>query len=134
MARGESLIQICKDDHLPAASTVVGWSQNESIQGFGEQYARARSLLLEYWAEEIVSISDDGSNDYVEREVRGGRTETIADTDHIQRSKLRVDSRKWLLSKLMPKTYGDRTALEHAGPDGKPLDFTVRFVKPPQAE
>lgn len=73
-------------------------------------------LRCERMAEEIQEISDDGSNDWMEREGI-----TVADHEHIQRSKLRVDSRKWLLSKMMPKKYGDRVSAEVTGADGKDL-------------
>lgn len=121
MAAGESLRQVCRSEGMPAASTVVLWAQEHPE--FAEQYARARSLLLEHWAEEILDISDDGSNDWMEREGREGRKETVVDYDHIARSRLRVDTRKWLLSKLAPKKYGDR--LELAGDPQNPLTVSV---------
>ncbi len=50
--------------------------------------------------------------------------------DMVDRARLQVDARKWLLSKMRPDKYGDRTALEHTGPGGAPLVVTVEFVKP----
>ena len=70
--------------------------------------------IAEFWADEIMDIADDGTNDYVERESDSG-TQVVCDQEHIQRSRLRVDTRKWFLSKLLPKKYGDRTALDVKG-------------------
>lgn len=78
-------------------------------------------MQIESWADEIVEISDDGTNDWQERHLGEDRVETVPDTEHIQRSKLRVDSRKWLLSKLASHTYGDKAQVEHTGKDGKDL-------------
>lgn len=90
------------------------------IPSFAQQYARAREDLLEHWAEDILEISDDGRRDYVgsDDDEDGPRV----DHDHIARSRLRVDSRKWLLSKLAPKKYGERVTAELSGPDGAPIE------------
>ena len=102
MAKGETLRQICRDDHIPAATTVHGWVK--SVDGFSEQYAHAREALIAHWADEIVEIADDGSHDTITDEEGRERP----DNEWISRSKLRVDTRKWLLSKLKPGQYGDK--------------------------
>lgn len=81
-------------------------------------YARARMLLTESLVDEIIEISDDKSRDFVQTD-----DGLKVDHDHINRSKLRVDSRKWLASKIAPKLYGDRVAL--TGADGGPLVVSV---------
>lgn len=74
---------------------------------FSEQYARAREAQADKLAEEALQIADDGRNDtYVDGD---GNVKT--DTEVIQRSKLRVDTRKWLASKMAPKKYGDKVAI-----------------------
>lgn len=95
------------------------------------QYARAREACAHAIADDILEIADNGKNDWME---------THGDDDagwklngeHVQRSKLRVDARKWLLSKISPRQYGDKQAVELSGVDGGPVDqlFTVRFVAP----
>jgi hypothetical protein len=108
LAKGESLRAICRDLHMPAASSVVEWAAN-NVDGFAERYARAREAGCHAMAEEILEIADDASRDTVSTE-QGER----ADTEWIARSKLRVDARKWLLSKMLPKVYGDKQQLEHS--------------------
>lgn len=102
IADGESLRKICREDAFPNKATVFKWlSANKD---FSDQYARARECQADSMADDILDISDDGSNDtYVDEE---GRTKT--DHDVIARSRLRVDARKWLASKMAPKKYGDR--------------------------
>lgn len=107
MAVGETLRQVCRDAKMPAASTVCLWAA-EDRDGFAERYARARDELLEHWAEEVVTISDDGSNDWMERETKAGNVVAVIDHEHVKRSELRVNTRKWLLSKLKPERYGER--------------------------
>ena len=76
--------------------------------------ARARGWLPRL-ADEILEIADDSSSDYVERENKDGSTYIAVDHDHIARARLRVDARKWLLAKALPKMFGDRTVAEHSG-------------------
>ena len=78
-------------------------------------YARAREDQQEHWADEIVEIADDATNDWVKRQTRSGEIETLVNSDNINRSRLRVDTRKWLMAKLMPRKYGDFKTLEHRG-------------------
>jgi hypothetical protein len=90
-----------------------------------ERYARAKEAALDAMADDILAISDDGSNDTYLDEDGNERTRT----DVIARSRLRVDSRKWIMSKLAPKKWGDKVTQEHTGPDGGPVQVaTIRRV------
>ena len=96
---------------MPAQSTVRKWTiANE--HGCYAQYARAREALAEHWADEILEIADDATNDWMGRQRRDGVTEIVLNRDHVERSKQRIDARKWLLSKALPKAYGDRQSVE----------------------
>ena len=103
MAEGESLRAVCKADGMPAESTVRLWALSD-VGGFAAQYARAMQLRAMRWSEEIMEIADDGKNDTYE----DGEGGTETNYDVIARSRLRVDTRKWIVSKLLPKVYGDR--------------------------
>jgi hypothetical protein len=78
--------------------------------------------MLQAWAEDIVHISDESKHDTIE-------TEDGEHPNHewINRSRLRVDTRKWLLSKLLPKQYGDKVQHANAAGDG---DMVVRLETP----
>lgn len=105
MAGGESLRTICADKGMPNRSTVFRWL--EADEAFRARYALAMDARADALAEEILAIADDGRNDtYVDAE--GKR---VVDWDHIQRSKLRVDARRWMAAKLAPKKYGERVEL-----------------------
>lgn len=126
LASGPSLLEICKSPDMPAESTVRAWALDD-LQGFAAKYARARELGYLRMADEMLGIADDGLNDWMERRKAGGEVETVVDHEHITRSRLRFDARRWLLSKCLPKIYGDK--LEHTGPDGGPIQVTVaRFT------
>lgn len=124
MSQGETLKEICRNDGMPPESTVRRWALDDR-EGFYALYARAREMQVERWADELVEIADDGTNDWQERQVGEGRVETVPDTEHINRSRLRVDTRKWLMSKLVPRTYGDKAQVEHTGKDGGPIEHSI---------
>jgi hypothetical protein len=121
MQAGETLTAICKDDHLPVKTTILRWL--DAHTPFQTQYARARTSLMDHYADQIVEIAFEGSN-----------TDNVA----VQRDRLKVDSLKWIMSKLGHKKYGDRLALEAPSdsPQGEPLKIQwidVRVVDPPNA-
>lgn len=120
---GEGLREVCRDSEMPTRSMIYRWLQDN--ESFRDQYTHAREGLLDYWAEDIVEISDDGRNDWMERRSEsekgaGVQNGYVLNGEHVQRSKLRVDSRKWLLSKLAPKKYGDKIETTVEGGD-KPV-------------
>ena len=125
LADGWSLRQICGEDDMPDKATVLRWIPKHPE--FRDQYARAREAQAEFWLDEILEIADDGTNDWVERENKDGSKTEVVDQEHINRSRLRVDSRKWIMSKLMPKKYGDKVDLQHSGPEGGPIETVTRI-------
>lgn len=120
MADGESLRSICRDEHMPDMSTVLRWLGRKELDHFRLQYAHAREVGLEQMAGEILEISDDTRLDTTYNK----NGDEVANNEWIQRSKLRVDTRKWILSKLLPKKYGDRVINEHTGSDGGPIEIS----------
>lgn len=109
LAEGYSLREVCRDEGMPSEATVRRWAL-EDREGFSAQYARAREIGYHAMADELLEISDDGRNDWIERQGDKG-VGYEANGEHLQRSRLRVDTRKWLLSKALPKVYGDKIAL-----------------------
>lgn len=108
---GESLRTICLDPDMPARSTVHLWLASNS--SFSDQYAIARDRQADTIFDEILDIADDGSNDWMEkRDEEGGNLGWKENGESIQRSRLRVDARKWMAGKLRPKKYGDKLELE----------------------
>lgn len=122
LATGMSLRSACRPDDVVAESTARLWAKDPK-HPFSAHYVRARELGYLALADETLEISDDASNDWMMREDKDGKSIGWAvNGDHIQRSRLRVDTRKWLLSKCLPKIFGDRVTTEVTGKDGGPIE------------
>lgn len=135
IAYGESLRQICKSDEMPAMSTVMNWMLEEEKKTFHEMYERSRALQAEVLFDETLEIADDGTNDWYDREVGEGRTIRVFDHEHAQRSKLRVETRKWFISKVLPKKYGEKLDLTSGGkPFKEPRRAVIQYVVPKDPE
>ena len=107
MRGGLSAFKACEAAGL-SQSTFNLWV-NEDAE-LAAEYARAREDLIERMANEVLELSDvdvglqpDGKRDWAA----------------VQKHKLQVDTRKWLLSKLAPKKFGDK--LELTGDPDRPL-------------
>lgn len=130
IADGESLRTICSDKDMPNKATVFRWLASDDA--LSDQYARARSAQADALFDEILDIADDARNDWMER---SGEEDAgwIANGEHIQRSKLRIDARKWMAGKLRPKVYGEKLELEHGGrvETGPITGFDIRIASAP---
>jgi hypothetical protein len=121
LAEGERLSRICEADDMPSRGLVHRWvvSKDDEHKGFREAYLAARAAGAFGYADEIIEISDDSDNDT--KTVGSGENEREAqNTEWITRSKLRVDSRKFLMSKFLPEIFGDRVNV--AGVAGAPIE------------
>lgn len=98
---GKGIATLCRaNPHWPSEGTIRGWILNPPEAEFAAMYARARDLGYRAWSEQILEIADDSSADLDD----DGKPKR----EIVERSKLRVSARQWLLSKLVPKTYGDK--------------------------
>jgi hypothetical protein len=120
LAEGESLRSVCRSDGMPVQATVFRWLSID--EAFLKQYARAREAQADRLADEILDIADDSSRD-TESTENGDRP----NSEWIARSRLRVDARKWLASKMAPKKYGDKVTQEITGEGGGAL--VVKIVR-----
>jgi hypothetical protein len=126
IASGESLRAICRDDAMPEMATVLRWRLNDTA--FSEQYAQAREIQAETFYDELVEIADDGSNDWMTRYSASGMPYEAPNYELIQRSKLRTDVRKWAMSKILTKRYGNKVDTTLTGPNGGPVVFKLERV------
>lgn len=124
IASGESLRSVCRTEDYPSDVTVRRWALADT-SGFSAQYARAREMQADTFADELIDIADDGSNDWMKRATKGGEIEIVLDREHVARSDLRVKSRQWIMSRILPKKYGDKVTQEHQGPNGSPVAFVL---------
>ncbi len=115
LADGEPLRAICADKVMPDKATVLRWLADKAKADFRDQYAHAREMQADALFDEALEIADDTSGDWaVDKD--GKKT---LDHEHVQRSRLRVDTRKWAAGKLAPKRYVDK--LQHTGEGGGPI-------------
>jgi len=106
VSTGETLREVCRTPGMPPEATVRGWHLRD-IEGFGAQYARARQAQIEGWSDEIVAISNERDCEPNDRRVR-------------------IDTKRWLMSKIVPKKYGDR--ITHAGDPEEPVRHVVGVI------
>lgn len=112
IAAGEPLTRICKRDDMPHLATVYRWLQDPDRAKFCELYREARDNQADTMFDQITEIADDGTNDYMEqRDKDDNLIGWRVNGEHVQRSKLRIDARKWQAARLRPKKYGERTIL-----------------------
>lgn len=119
IAGGRSLKSICEDDEMPDKATVFRWIGKHPE--FRDKYARACEERTYAMAEEALEIADDSGVD-VSVDDEGHYT---VNGEAINRARLRIDTRKWFVSKMNPKKFGDRQAYELTGKDGGPIEHAV---------
>ena len=117
LAAGESLRRICRDPGMPDEKAVRKWAHEDSERGraFGPQYARARTIGYERLVEDLLEIADDRS--------------FIGSPDAnaiVQQQRLAFEARRWLLSKVFPKLYGDK--VEIVGDPDAPIVTRIELV------
>jgi len=113
LALGESIDKICMDDYLPASSSIYRWVR-ENVE-FGKKYEQARADGAHAMSSQILDIADEVP-DAIFDELGNKKF----DPGYISWQKNRMEARKWITAKLMPKIYGDRQAIEGV-PGGDPI-------------
>jgi hypothetical protein len=96
------------------------WLQDEDKQDFFDQYVKAKLIRAEGYVDDLMDIADDGSNDYMERIDDRDIVAYQTNGEVIARSRLRVDTRKWYVGKVLDKVYGD--ALKLKGDKDEPIE------------
>ena len=122
LADGESLNAICNDADMPAESTVRSWARDD-VDGFAAKYARAREIGYDRLGEEILRIADTPQLGEI-RTAKADGGEEVKYADMIEHRRLQVDTRKWMLAKMLPKKYGDK--IDH----NVTADLTINWPVP----
>lgn len=129
LADGESLRAICGTEGLPSRSAVL--RQLAVNAEWAQQYRAAKEIGLEAWADDIVAVATTprlGKKTKTTGKGKTRTTETITG-DMVERSRLEVDAKKWIMSKLAPKKYGDRLDLNH-GVQASLAELVTNSFKP----
>ena len=120
MENGESVRSICLDEAMPCRTTLHRWLADEEKKSFRDQYARACDARAEAIFEEIIDIADTSIEAEKVTTKANGDQETVVG-DAVERSKLRVDARKWVVAPAGAKRDSDKLNVEATGKDGTPL-------------
>jgi hypothetical protein len=107
LAEGETLRSVCRDKAMPDKATILRWLADKKKADFRDQYVYAREMQADALFDEALEIADDASGDWSMD--KDGKK--VLDHENIQRSRLRVDTRKWAAGKMAPKKYGDKLDL-----------------------
>lgn len=129
LAKGRSLLSICREDWTPEYQTVTRWAREdrkpdgapEGHEGFGAKYARAREDQAEYDADRIRALAE--------------AMEQCTSRDQVAGLTAAANEYRWLAGKRKPRTFGDRQTHEHTGEGGGVLQvvFKVAEEPPPDA-
>ena len=110
-------------------STFFEWLQKDTSKQYAESYARACEIRAEKLTDEILQIADEANADIVGVDEKTGKP--IVNGEAINRSRLKVDARKWLAGKLAPKKYGDKIDVTSKGESIQaPSVVNVKIVEP----
>lgn len=109
LASGKSLRSVCKKKGMPSEMTVRRWALDD-VQGFASQYTRAKELQAHVLFEEIIDISNTAK--LGTKTVIGPDGKTVTKSDMTEHRRMQIDARKWYISKVLPKIYGDKLQLD----------------------
>ena len=101
------LSRLCKENiHWPHRQCIFEW--RIKIKEFGDNYTKAKQEQIETLIDDCLDIADNTDNDTIIRQDKDGNDYEVCNSEYINRSRVRIDTRKWLASKLAPKIYGDK--------------------------
>ena len=118
IADGRSVNSICNDADMPSKAIIYRWL--DKYPEFVDKYQRAMKQREEFHFDEMLDIADD----------------VLPETAEVARAKLRIDTRKWVLSRMNPKKYGDKADGSEADDDtAQPIEVivNVRDARKPDA-
>ena len=142
LQKGRSLENICTtDEGMPTVAGFLKWVNTEPE--VSKDYARAREIGYLMLADEIVALSDkthewvtvqeldpDGNPVFDEAgEPVLKKVLMPLNNDVIAHKRVQIDTRKWMLSKMLPKIYGDKLTQEHTGANGGPIAMAAVDLK-----
>jgi hypothetical protein len=124
----DSMTKICnRNPEFPNRECI--WSWRLDYPEFSNMYNDAKRQQADLLAEEILEIADDARNDIIHREDRDGNEYEVINSEFVARSKIRIETRKWHASKMLPKVYGDRLELEKKEEENAVLIAEIRILR-----
>ena len=108
MIEGESLTDICKDDHMPPRVTIYAWYDRHPE--FYQRCARAREALADFLVDDIERLARDTTE------------------ENVQSMKVKISTKQWRAMKLAPRFYSDKAQVEVTGANGGPLQVQALTI------
>ena len=139
LKKGRSLDSICKAEGLPSVGAFLEWVEKDDPAGIAADYAHAREIGYALLADEIVQLSDK-THEWVTVQKLDPNGDPMYDekgepllkqmlmplnSDVIAHKRVQIDTRKWMLSKMLPKIYGDKVVQEHVGAGGGAIQLSA---------
>lgn len=124
---GQSMNSICKLDMYPKKTTIYRWLLEKP--DFRDKYQQAREMQQEHYLDEIIEIADDGDSDYVQKK---GSDHEQFNSEHVQRSRLRVDTRKWVMERMAARKYAPKSQVDNISSDRSMSSFDSEAYKKAQ--
>lgn len=121
---GASLRSCLRKDNMPDSTTFYKWIDEDDKKSV--QYERSVELRSEFLFDEIIEIADKQGEDVTE-DKDGNR---VINHNIVQRNRLQIDARKWALSKMIPKKYGDKLDMTSGGDKIQNNDIKIEIIKP----
>jgi hypothetical protein len=118
---GASLRSVLRQEAMPNSVTFYKWIDDDEEKI--KHYARACEKRAESIFEDILEIADNASGD--KKYTESGE---IMDSEYVARSRIRIDARKWMLGKMQPKKYSDKTILSND--EDNPINFSILNIDP----
>lgn len=112
IADGKTLRALCREEGMPNWRTVYDWIEADAE--LAAQVARARELGFDAIAEDVFDIADG----------------TRASSEHVQLSKMRIDTRLKLLACWSPKKYGNKQDVSIGNKEGETLKVENKAIDP----
>ena len=105
LADGETVTEIAKTPGMPSRQTVHKWRMR--MPAFDALYHRARAIGMESMSDDTLLIADDDTGDT--------QADGTPNPTNVNRARLQVHARHFLMGKLNRHVYGDRQTVEHTG-------------------
>jgi len=119
IADGSSLRQACANTNTHKSTFFLHIGKNTEA---ADHYTQAVNTRTEGQIDEIIEIADDKSEDFISTEHGVSPNST-----NVQRDRLRIDTRKWIASKMRPQKYGDAVKIKHADHKGDKMEIKAIF-------
>ncbi len=127
LEKGRTLRDICRAPSMPDESTVRLWIRHDR-NGFAARYKLARETGCDALVDEMKEIADDESGDLMERQKPSGEVELVPNQVKVSRARVRLDHRRWLVSKIAPRRYGDRLEVKATHDVGHSLTEMMKAI------